>query len=48
MDSDLIVVMADGRIAEQGTPAELRARTSSLFYEMLTAATATKTTTAKR
>ena len=35
MDADRVVVMADGRVAEQGTPAELLARPGGLFIDLV-------------
>jgi NHLM bacteriocin system ABC transporter ATP-binding protein len=35
MDADRVIVMADGRVAQQGTPAELLADTGGLFHELV-------------
>ncbi|MEU7555924.1 NHLP bacteriocin export ABC transporter permease/ATPase subunit [Streptomyces sp. NPDC044571] len=35
MDADRVIVMADGRIAQQGPPAELLADTGGLFHELV-------------
>ncbi|WP_326600479.1 NHLP bacteriocin export ABC transporter permease/ATPase subunit [Streptomyces sp. NBC_01803] len=35
MDADRVIVMADGRIAQQGAPAELLADTGGLFHELV-------------
>ncbi len=35
MDADCVVVMAEGRVAEQGTPAELLARPGGLFHDLV-------------
>ncbi|MET9375170.1 NHLP bacteriocin export ABC transporter permease/ATPase subunit [Streptomyces sp. NPDC002992] len=35
MDADRVIAMADGRIVQQGTPAELLADTGGLFHELV-------------
>ncbi|MCT4351638.1 NHLP bacteriocin export ABC transporter permease/ATPase subunit [Streptomyces sp. Je 1-79] len=35
MDADRVIAMADGRIVQQGSPAELLADTSGLFHELV-------------
>jgi ABC-type bacteriocin/lantibiotic exporter with double-glycine peptidase domain len=35
MDADRVIVLADGRIAQQGTPAELLADPDGLFHELV-------------
>ncbi|MEV4939525.1 NHLP bacteriocin export ABC transporter permease/ATPase subunit [Streptomyces zaomyceticus] len=35
MDADRVIAMADGRIVQQGTPAELLADTTGLFHELV-------------
>lgn len=35
MDADRVIAMADGRIVQQGTPADLLADTSGLFHELV-------------
>ncbi|GAA0491939.1 NHLP bacteriocin export ABC transporter permease/ATPase subunit [Streptomyces olivaceiscleroticus] len=35
MDADRVIVMADGRVAQQGTPADLLADTGGLFHELV-------------
>lgn len=35
MDADRVIVMADGRVAQQGPPAELLADTQGLFHELV-------------
>jgi ABC-type bacteriocin/lantibiotic exporter with double-glycine peptidase domain len=35
MDADRVVVMADGRVAEQGSPSELLARPGGLFHDLV-------------
>lgn len=35
MDADRVIAMADGRIVQQGTPAELLADTAGLFHELV-------------
>ncbi|WP_395365034.1 NHLP bacteriocin export ABC transporter permease/ATPase subunit [Streptomyces sp. YH02] len=35
MDADRVIVMADGRVAQQGPPAELLADTSGAFHELV-------------
>ncbi|WP_030610900.1 NHLP bacteriocin export ABC transporter permease/ATPase subunit [Streptomyces sclerotialus] len=35
MDADRVIVMADGKVAQQGTPADLLADTGGLFHELV-------------
>ncbi|WP_137991752.1 NHLP bacteriocin export ABC transporter permease/ATPase subunit [Streptomyces exfoliatus] len=35
MDADRVIAMADGRVVQQGTPAELLADTNGLFHELV-------------
>ncbi|MEV0601942.1 NHLP bacteriocin export ABC transporter permease/ATPase subunit [Streptomyces sp. NPDC050315] len=35
MDADRVIVMSDGRVAQQGTPADLLADTGGLFHELV-------------
>ena len=36
MDSDELIVLSDGKVAEVGTPRELLANTESYFYKVYT------------